>query len=99
MEAKQTRYHPRLSDDVGEVIAKLAKKNGRSLPQELDFILRPILFNRPQFLVGEMSNGESADPKNAVGASLAEEANGLRLEWNAKKKQYDQKKVATSKKR
>ena len=43
MKAKQTRYHPRLSDDVGEALAKLAKKNGRTLPQELDFILRPMI--------------------------------------------------------
>ena len=89
MEAKQTRYHPRLSDDVGEVLEKLAKKNGRSLPQELDFILRPLLFNRQHFAVGVMPNGESAAPEIAMGASLAEQANGLRLNWNKKKKQYD----------
>lgn len=88
MQAKQTKYHPRLSDDVGEVLSKLAKKNGRTLPQELDFILRPILFDRRHYVVGMTPDGESCDPDNAVKASIAEELNRISLRWDKKKKVY-----------
>lgn len=86
MQAKQTKYHPRLSDDVGDVMSKLAAKNGRSLPQELDFILRPLLFDRPIFVTG-IGPGEEPG-EGHTGPSIAEQMNGITLRWDKKKKVY-----------
>lgn len=81
-------------DDVGRVIETMAKNNGRSLPQELDFILRPLLMEPQHILVGMPPGGLSpSEAKRSRFPSISEQeevrAKGLRFEWNEKASRYD----------
>ncbi len=87
---RKSKYQPRLMDDVGAVLEKLAKQNGRTVPQELDFILRPLLLGIRHLAVAIAPNGDGLE-KSAY-PSIADEleirAKGLRFDWHEKSKSY-----------
>lgn len=91
MGSKQTRYHPRLADDVGEVISKWAAKNGRTLPQELDFILRPMFMEPRHLICGIGPNGQGEE--YSMSASIADELSGIELKWDKKKREFVKRKA------
>lgn len=70
MEERKAPVQPRLKDDIGRVIEASAKKNNRTVTQEIDTILREHFF-APRMILGRWHPG--AKPGDSHAPNPAEE--------------------------